>query len=522
MSAATIPGLFDARVAAHPDADAVAFPTSRATFAELSCDSRATARALRAAGVAHGDLVGILAEADLQHIVLLLGLWRLGAVPVPINPRYKASELSFVVEHSGMELLLCDCARATLVERSGVSCRTVTLGKDPEFATAGDAVDPAEIERVTERVTAEDDAIVLYTSGTTANPKGAIHTHASLIAEGRNVAGHFKLTPSDRFWSPLPLFHCGGYCTMMGAWSGGAAFCHPGSFEAGAALDQLERERCTVGFPAFEMIWLAVLDHPHYADADLSALRVVVNVGVPERLRQMQERMPRIVQISSFGSTESCGFTCIGDVNDPLEKRIGTSGKPLPGMEIRIVDPDSGEDLGPGESGEALFRGVTCFSRYHRDPDHTAKVVDDEGWYHSGDLMTRDEAGRVTFMGRLKDMLKVGGENVSPAQIEDYLLTHPAVQIAQVVGAPDARYIEVPCAFVQLEPGATMTEEDLIGHCLGQIATFKVPRYVRFVTEWPMSGTKIQKHRLRELIAQELRESGITAAPRLSSAGVAS
>jgi fatty-acyl-CoA synthase len=236
----------------------------------------------------------------------------------------------------------------------------------------------------------------------------------------------------------------------------------------------------------------------------------------------MQERLPAAIQISSYGSTESCGFMCIGDTRDPLEARVTTSGRPLPGMELRIIDPDTGRDVEVGESGELLFRGVTRFSRYHRDPGHTATVIDADGWYHSGDLLRQDGEGRVTFTGRLKDMLKVGGENVSPAEIENYLLTHPAVQLVQVVGAPDARYIEVPCAFVELISGASATEQELIDHCLGRMATFKVPRYVRFITDWPQSGTKIQKHLLRERIERELREAGITEAPRLSSTRVLS
>jgi len=517
MCADTIGRFFDAVAARSPESDAAVFPDSRATYAELRAASITRARALRAAGIGRGELVGLLVPPDAANVELLLGIWRLGAIPVPINARYKASELRYVVEHSGMGLLLCDAAGTALIEQAGVECRVVMLGDDQKFAAGAERVDPAEVERLTDHVTADDDAVLLYTSGTTSDPKGALHCHASLLAEGRNVAGRLGLTAKDRFWSPLPMFHCGGFCTMMGAWANGSTFCHVGTFEAGVALDQLEREHCTFAFPAFELIWLAVLDHPRYASADLSDLRVVVNVGVPERLRQMQERMPGVVQISSYGSTESCGFMCIGDLADPLDVRVTTSGRPLPDMELRIVDPDTGADVATGQSGEALFRGVSRFSRYHRDPEHTAKAIDADGWYHSGDLLKADEQGRVTFMGRLKDVLKVGGENVAAAEIEDYLLSHPAVQLVQVVGAPDARYVEVACAFVQLVPGASATEDELIDHCLGNIATFKVPRYVRFVTQWPQSGTKIQKYRLRDRIERELREAGITEAPRLSS-----
>jgi fatty-acyl-CoA synthase len=519
VTAGTIPALVDALARERPHAEAVIFPDSRTSFAQLQEASILYARALRAAGTGHGDLVGLLVPSDVRNVELLVAMWRIGAVPVPINGRYRPSELAYVVRHSGMGLLLADESAAPLVAEAGVGCRVVVPGGDDGFEVGGAGIDVAEVREATDRLRPGDDCVLLYTSGTTSDPKGALHSHASLVAEGRNVAGRLGLTAQDRFWSPLPMFHCGGFCTMMGAWSSGAAFCHVGSFDAGVALDQLERERCTFAFPAFEMIWLAVLDHPRYADADLSGLRVVVNVGVPERLRRMQERMGQgIVQISCFGSTESCGFMCIGDVRDSLEVRTTTSGKPLPGMELRVVDPDGGAEVPAGMPGEALFRGVTRFSRYHRDPEHTAKMIDADGWFHSGDLVRLDDDGRVTFVGRLKDMLKVGGENVSAAEVENRLLTHPAVQIAQVVGAPDARYIEVPCAFVQLAPGATATERELIDHCLGTIATFKVPRYVRFVTEWPQSGTKIQKHRLRERIEQELREAGITEAPRLSMA----
>ena len=510
--------LFDEAAQRRPDADAVAFPASRATFAHLRTASIERARALAAAGVSHGDLVGLLVPADVTNIELLLGLWRLGAIPVPINARYKARELTYVVEHSGMRLLLCDRGAQSLVEQADLRCRVVVLDDDDGFAAGAAGLSAAELEQRSAAVLPDDDAVLLYTSGTTANPKGALHSHSSLVTEGRNVAGRLGLAEHDRFWSPLPMFHCGGFCTMMGSWANGSTFCHVGVFDATVALDQLERERCTFAFPAFEMIWLAVLDHPRYESADLSALRVVVNVGVPERLRQMQQRMPGQTQVSSYGSTESCGFMCIGNTADPLDVRVSTSGRPLPGMELRIVDPDSGRDAAPGETGEAWFRGPTRFSRYHRDPEHTASVIDADGWYHSGDLLKQDTEGRVTFMGRLKDMLKVGGENVAAAEIESFLLTHPAVQLVQVVGAPDARYIEVPCAFVELAPGASTTEQELIDHCLGKIATFKVPRYVRFVTEWPLSDTKIQKFRLSERIATELREAGITEAAKLSSA----
>ncbi len=249
-----------------------------------------------------------------------------------------------------------------------------------------------------------------------------------------------------------------------------------------------------------------MLDDPWFPDADLSALRLVINVGTPERMRSMQARLPQAIQISCTGSTESLGFCCVGSIDDPAEVRATTSGPVVDGMEARIVDPETGAALPDDTPGEFVFRGAVRFLRYHRDPALTAQRIDAEGWYHSGDVVVRDTEGRFTFVGRLGDRLKVGGENVAPAEVEDFLSAHPSVGIVQVVAAPDARYGEVPAAFVELRPGTAATEQELIDFCLDRIASFKVPRYVQFVDEWPMSGTKIQKFRLRERIAAAVAE----------------
>jgi acyl-CoA synthetase (AMP-forming)/AMP-acid ligase II len=240
------------------------------------------------------------------------------------------------------------------------------------------------------------------------------------------------------------------------------------------------------------------------------------DVGTPERMRYMQDRLPGAVQISCTGSTEGAGFVCVGDPADPPEARALYAGRPVAGMEARIVDPLTGADLPDHTPGEFVFRGVSRFTRYYRDPRTTAERIDDDGWYHSGDLLERDSQGRFRFHSRLSDVLKVGGENVSAAEVEDQIAGLPGVSVVQVVAAPDGHYGEVAAAFVELRPGASLTESEITGHCLERMATFKVPRYVRFVTEWPMSGTKIQKGRLRQRIADELAAASVTEAPRLS------
>jgi fatty-acyl-CoA synthase len=233
----------------------------------------------------------------------------------------------------------------------------------------------------------------------------------------------------------------------------------------------------------------------------------------------MASRLPDAAHVSCVAMTESSAFLTLGELDDPLETFATTGGLPMPGMRCRVVDPETGADQPPGALGELLFRGPNTFDGYFRDPEATAAAFDDGGWFHSGDLVVADDRGRLTFRSRLKDMLKVGGENVAAAEVEGYLLGHPDVDLVAVVAAPDAYYVQVPAAFVQLRPGAATSEAELIEFCLGRIATYRVPRYVRFLThpEWPMSGTKIKKVVLRAWIADELERRDITEAPRLNS-----
>jgi fatty-acyl-CoA synthase len=512
--------LLASRAAAAPDALAAVFPDARLTYAELERRALDMARRLLAAGVRPGDRVGImLPDATPEYVALLFGAAKINAVAVAVNARYKEHELRYLVGHAGLRLLVADPRHQAVVEAADVAASC------PVFAPRGDAAFDAGLERATDAdvaavaaaIRGDEPALMLYTSGTTANPKGCLHGHRGLLAQAENFATRLELTADDRFWTPLPLFHIGGITVLLASLHARIPFIHVGFFEAGASVEQLAAERCTVAFPAFETIWLAVLDHPRFAEVDLSSLRLIVAIGIEERLRQMQERVPWAIQVSATGSTESGGFLCLGSQRDPLDKRMATAGRCVPGMEVRVVDPETGRDVPPGVDGELIFRGVSRFLRYHDDPEATARSIDADGWFHSGDVVRADEEGFVTYVGRYKDMLKVGGENVAAAEVENFLATHPAVEVVQVVSAPDARYGEVAAAFVQLRAGRAATEQELIGHCRGRISTFKVPRYVRFVTEWPMAGNKIRKHELRERIARELAEAGITMAPKITS-----
>ncbi|MFI5609973.1 class I adenylate-forming enzyme family protein [Amycolatopsis sp. NPDC051903] len=536
----TIPDLLD-RCAAEAGEREVVFPDGRLTYAEIAAGAKRFAGALWARGVRPGDHVGLLTPGRLASVTAWLGVAWLGAVTVPLNPRLKAAELAYLIENADLRLLLADPSLGPVLADALPGLATaapgrLTLGAAPVLRAvialddgptpagwlpaatlATSAADFADVAAARAGVRAGDPALILYTSGTTARPHGCVHDNASLVTEGEAVAERLGLGPRDRFWTALPMFHCGGYDVALAVLAAGCAMVHTGTFEPGAALRQLAEERCTVGFPAFETIWLQVLDHPDFPATDLSALRLVLNVGAPERLRAMQARVEPAVQMSSLGSTESLGFCCVGSPEDPADVRATTSGKVLRHMQVRVVDPETRAPVPAGTRGELQYRGASRMAYYHRDPGLTAERIDADGWFSTGDLVVADADGRLSFVSRLKDMLKVGGENVSAAEVEGCLGEHPACGVVQVVGTPDARLGEVPAAYVQLRPGAAATERELIEHCLGRIATFKVPRYVRFVTDWPMSGTKVQKFRLRERIAAELRAAGITEAPRLSS-----
>ena len=538
-----------ARAAASWDHDAVVFPKERATYPEFASRVDHFARAFIGLGIEPGETVGIRMEQGVDYYAALVGAAKIGAIGVPVNVRFKAFELGHLITNADMVALIGSPDGGEMGDHRSLLLRTLPdlsdadgpelhlesaprlrhlvvngpsrddwmLGADDLAAAASGVSDEAlDARRLGVRV--RDTAVLMYTSGTTAHPKGARLSHEALVRVGVTVARtRFALTTDDVMWTPLPLYHIGGIAFAFACFSAGSTYCHSGMFDPGVSARQLRDERCTIAIPAFEMLWMAVIDHPDFDRDELPHLRTVFNVGVPERLRQLQERVPGAVQISGFGATESSSFLTLGEVTDSLEDRVNTTGRPLPGLHVKIADAETGEEVGPGEVGEILYKGWSVFDGYYNDPERNAEVFDDDGFFHSGDLGTLDENGRLRFAGRLKDMMKVGGENVAAAEVEGFLIRHPAVAVAQVVAAPDARYDQVPAAYIQLVPGAKATADEIIDFCLGEISTFKVPRYVRFVDDWPMSGTKVKKYVLRERIAAELEAEGVTMAPKLYS-----
>jgi fatty-acyl-CoA synthase len=526
----------------------VVFPDVRVTWKELADRSDRMAQGLIELGVGAGDKVGALIPNSLDFIVTIFAATKIGAVMVPINGRFKERELGYVIAHADIKVLFVAAAGGSanypallegvfpeladvdpgrldlpgapllnqIVNLAGSSAGALTVD---QFHALADKRDIAEVRTLQKRVRIRDVAVLMYTSGTTSRPKGCLLSHEALVRQGSNVAiTRFWLTAEDRFWDPLPLFHCGGFVPILGCCKVGATYYHAGHFDPTQSIHTLAEEKITVAYPAFEPIWLEILNHPEFDDLDLTSIRIVQNIAIPERLAQFEKKMPWAVQVTSYGSTECATNLTLPLPDDPYDVRIGTLGTPVEGMQIKIVDPETAAERPIDEVGELCFRGYSQFDGYYKDPEQTTATIDEDGWFHTGDLGSVDEGGRLRYAGRLKDMLKVGGENVSALEVEDYLASHPAVEIVQVVAAPDDRYLEVPCAYIELKPGANPTEEELISYCVGKIASYKVPRYVRFTDTWPMSGTKVQKFALRDRIAADLKERGISEAPPVASA----
>ena len=531
----TLAGLLLRSAERRPDHEALVFPTERFTYATLRDGAVRAARSLAALGVGRGDHVGLLMPNCPDFVLAFFGAQLLGAVVVPVNTRFRSRELGYVFENAELAVLLTSDIvddHVDFVERIAESVAGLD-GADPERLALHDApllrtivllgereapgmLTRARFDEVGERTSADDVlaaaaasradelALMLYTSGTTAEPKGCLITHDAAIHAWTTAAERLRITPDDRVWDPLPLFHMSCLGPLIFTTAMGGTLITTTHFAPAAALEQIERERATWLYSVFPPITMALLTDPSFGERDLSRVRGLLNVAPPDTMRLIQDGFAGAINVGGhFGMTEMSGAITCNEWDATPEEQAETHGAPLPETEVRAVDPETGAERPPGVPGELLVRGRGLFRGYHRDPELTATALRG-GWLHSGDLGVIDDQGLVTYLARLKDMLKVGGENVAPAEIESHLSTHPAVKLVQVVGAPDERLGEVVAAFVELAPGREATAEELVDHCRGRIASFKVPQHVRFVDEWPMSATKIQKFQLREQIAAEL------------------
>ena len=539
--------LMDMQAEKYGDKDAVVFPEDRYSYQDIADYAQNISKALLALGVEPGDRVGYFLQECIDTIGIIIGAAKIGAITAPINARFKTTELNQVIVHAGIKVIFTSSPEIgtdfnglineTFPQIAESTSKHLDFPEAPELEAiitldnierpgTFNLPDMTEMaltvsdETVTARqagVRVRDTAIIMYTSGTTAMPKGAMLSHESFSRYASSVTQHMRLTNDDIFWAALPMFHIGGVAFMLASLFVGSTFIHTGNYNPDIAFQQIRDERPTVVLAAFETIWVPIVNHPNRDEDDFDSVRLIQCVGVPERLRQFQDQTPHAPILNCFGQTECCAYLSLSELDDEPELRFTKGGFPMPGMEAEVHDPETGELLPNGSIGELWYRGPNMFDGYFRDPELTAEVFDERGYFKTGDICEIDNEGRVTFVSRLKDMLKVGGENVSAAEVEGYLITHPAVALAQVVSAPDDRYVEVPAAYIQLKPDAEATEEEIIDFCKGKIATYRIPRYVRFVDDWPMSGTKIKKIVLREMIAEELKNKGITEAKKMTS-----
>jgi fatty-acyl-CoA synthase len=513
----TIGANLERAVAAHPDREAlvVRHQGIRWTYSQLNERVDRLARALVASGLKRGDRMGIWSPNCAEWVLVQYASAKAGVILVNINPAYRTSELEYVLNQSGVRLLVAARAFKTsdyeamvteVAPRCGALERTVFLDSPGwhDLLASGDV----DIE-LPARLQFDDPINIQYTSGTTGFPKGATLSHHNILNNGFFVAEACGYTPEDRVCIPVPFYHCFGMVMgNLGCTTQGACMVVPApSFDAQATLECVQEERCTslYGVPT---MFIAELDHPDFEAFDLSSLRTGIMAGSPcpiEVMRKVIDRMHMEGVTICYGMTETSPVSTQTGADDDVEHRTGTVGRVHPHVEIKVVDPESGECVPTGTAGELCTRGYSVMLGYWNEPDKTAGAIDRAGWMHTGDLATMDDEGYVKIVGRSKDMIIRGGENVYPREIEEFLYTHPDVTDVQVVGVPDERYGEEIAAFVIPRQGTQLDTESIRDFCQGRIAHYKVPRYVICVDEFPMTVTgKVQKFKMRELAIDEL------------------
>jgi fatty-acyl-CoA synthase len=476
------------------------------TWSDYAFAAQRVAAGLRALGLAPGDRAGIWATTCAEWPVLQFGCALAGIVLVNINPAYRSSELSFVLKKSRMRALFLHprdqrASYRDILDESRAG-QTLALEHVIYLDTADWPTFLREPDGVVCRPDPDEPANLQYTSGTAGSPKGVLLTHLNLVNNGRFIAQYLRLTEEDRICIPVPLFHCFGSVigTMTAAMVGAASIFPSATFDPLATLEAIDADRATAiyGVPA---MFIAELNHPDFARFGLSSLRTGVMAGAPcpiEVMKRVVRDMHCPHMLVAYGQTESTPVITMSHVEDALETRCTTVGCPLPETEVRIAGPD-GETLPAGEQGELLARGYMVMKGYDAEPEATARAIDSEGWLHTGDLAVMRPDGYFKIVGRAKDMIIRGGENISPRELEEFLHTHPAVCDVHVIGIPDERLGETVVAWVRLNPGATADEEELRSYCRDKLAYFKVPQHVRFVDAFPttLSG-KVQKFRMRQ------------------------
>jgi fatty-acyl-CoA synthase len=510
----TIGELISRRAHELDDAEAlVDVPSGRRwTYRDLDDAVNRVASGLLGMGIAVGDRVGIWAPNCPEWLFLQLATARVGAVLVTINPAYRSHEVRYVLEQSSVRLLVSASSFKTSDYRAMVAevhgdcpnlADVIFLDDDSWAQLASHDIDAADLAARATQLDIDDAINIQYTSGTTGFPKGATLSHHNILNNGFFVGHLLGYTAADRVCVPVPFYHCFGMVMgNLGALSNGATVVIPApGFDPSATLRAVQEERCTslYGVPT---MFIAELALPEFADYDLGSLRTGIMAGSPcpvEVMKRVQAEMHMAEVTIMYGMTETSPVSTMTRRDDDLEHRVSTVGTVMPHVEVKIVDPDSRAIVPTGTPGELCTRGYSVMLGYWDDPEQTAAVIDDAGWMHTGDIAAMDDDGYVAVVGRIKDMVIRGGENVYPREIEEFLYGHPSIADVQVVGVPDDRYGEELMAWVQLRPGSSLTLDDLRAHCAGKLAHFKVPRYLHVVDEFPMTVTgKVRKVEMRE------------------------
>ncbi|HSV54076.1 MAG TPA: AMP-binding protein [Burkholderiaceae bacterium] len=528
----TIGDFFDAMVARQPDHEALvsAHQRLRYSYRQLQQASNRLASALLGLGLETGDRVGIWSHNNAEWVLMQLATARIGLILVNINPAYRTAELEYALNKVGCKALVSMARFKTsdylsMLRELGPArlpqLRTIAWideagqgGEEPgmqRFSAllAGGNPDDPRLEGIAKTLKATDPINIQFTSGTTGFPKGATLTHRNILNNGFFIGECMKLTPADRLCVPVPLYHCFGMVLgNLACLTHGATVVYPNDgFDALTVLQTVQDEKCT-GLHGVPTMFIAELDHPRFKEFDLSTLRTGIMAGSPcptEVMKRVVGEMNLREITIAYGMTETSPVSCQSSTDTPLEKRVSTVGQVQPHLEVKIIDADSGAVLAPGVSGELCTRGYSVMHGYWGDEARTREAIDADGWMHTGDLATMDEQGYVNIVGRIKDMVIRGGENIYPREIEEFLYRHPKVQDVQVVGLPDKKYGEELCAWIIAKPGQLLSEDEVRDFCKGQIAHYKVPRYIRFVTEFPMTVTgKIQKFKIRDAMKNQL------------------
>ncbi len=491
----------------------------RATWSELSDEVELAARALIAHGVGKGDRVGIWAPNRFEWIVVQLATARVGAILVTINPAYRLAELRYALSTAGVSFLVMargfrQSDYVAMLEQARPGCPQL---RDPivleddwrAFLDSGAQVEHRQLVEREAELCPDDPINIQFTSGTTGSPKGATLSHRNILNNAYFTARTLRYTERDRVCSPVPFYHCFGMVlATLACMTHGACVVIPGeSFDAEGVLATVAVERCTslYGVPT---MFIDELGHPDFENFDLTSLRTGIMAGAPcpvEVMKQVRSRMHMREVTIACGMTETSPLSTQTAVSDPVEIQVTTVGSVHPHVEVKVVDPDTGETVPRGTAGEQCTRGYSVMSGYWEDPEATGRAIDSDGWMHTGDLAVMTADGYLQIVGRIKDMIIRGGENISPREVEEFLYEFPEVLDAQVIGVPSERYGEEVMAWVRLRDGANLTEEELGARCRGRIATYKIPRYWKFVDAFPMTiSGKVQKYRLRAIAFEEL------------------